>query len=417
MVLPFLLLLLSIAILPLLAAHFWEHHYGKISVGLAVGTVAAYFFVMGEVGAFGHALVEYFSFICLIGSLFVVAGGIHITVKGEATPVRNVVFLSIGSILSNLIGTTGASMLLIRPWLRMNKYRITAFHVVFFIFIVSNVSGCLTPIGDPPLFIGYLKGVPFFWTLEHLLKPWMLTTGLLLFVFYIFDLRNFSKAPSTVREKEAGHEQFKVEGLINVLFLAIILGAVFISQPPFLREALMLGAAIASYFFTPRKVHEANHFNIAPLKEVGWLFLGIFVTMVPALHYLEANAGTLGISSPWQFYWLTGTLSAVLDNAPTYLAFLTTELGLSGLSVDVKADVLAKLASDPSGIVAISAAAVFFGAMTYIGNGPNLLVKSIAEHAGAKTPSFFGYILFFSLPILLPILALTGYIWFWGVAH
>jgi len=412
MIFPFVGLLLSIALFPLLASSFWEHHYRKVAVGLAIFTAGCYVFILGDLAPLGHALLEYVSFIALIGSLFVVAGGIHITVKGESTPLKNVIFLAIGAVVANLIGTTGASMLLIRPWIRMNKYRITAFHVVFFIFLISNVAGCLTPIGDPPLFIGYLMKIPFFWTLEHLLMPWLVGVSLLLAIFYIVDFRNFSRAPLTVREKETAHETWRFEGLHNFLFLAAILGAVFLDHPRFLREILMVLAAVGSYLTTNRQIHEENHFTFHPIQEVAWLFFGIFVTMVPALQYLQKHAGELGIDSAWQFYWMSGSLSSVLDNAPTYLSFLTSLLGLSGHSVDIPADVAWAVANKAVEIMAISVGSVFFGAMTYIGNGPNLMVKSIADRAGVHTPSFFGYICFYSVPILLPVLAIVGLIWF-----
>lgn len=412
MIFPFVVLLLSIALLPLLASSFWEQNYWKVSFGLAIFTAVCYGGILGDMTPLGHALLEYLSFICLIGSLFVVAGGIHITVKGESTPWKNVLFLGVGAVLANVIGTTGASMLLIRPWLRMNKYRITALHVVFFIFLISNVAGCLTPVGDPPLFIGYLMKIPFFWTLQHLFFPWLMGVSLLLVIFYVLDWRNSLRVPIGVREKETSHETWRFKGLHNFIFLAVILGAVFLDHPRFLREVLMTLAAIGSYLSTGRQIHEENNFTFHPIKEVSWLFLGIFVTMVPALRYLELHAAELGITSAWQFYWTSGSLSSVLDNAPTYLSFLSSLLGLSGHSVDQPADVLWAVAEHPLEIMAISVGSVFFGAMTYIGNGPNLMVKSIADRAGVNTPSFFGYILRYSVPILLPVLAIVGWIWF-----
>jgi len=285
-IIPFALLLLAIASMPLLNANWWHRHYPKVAVGLGAITVAYYLFILKESGPMLHVAREYVSFIALIGSLFVVSGGIHIGVKGEAKPWVNCVFLFVGALLANLIGTTGASMLLIRPWIRMNKYRITAFHVVFFIFLVSNIGGCLTPIGDPPLFLGYLKGVPFWWTARHCWGPWLMVVGVLLVTFYIFDQGNFLRAPLSVRKKETEQESWKFTGLPNLVWLAVILGAVFVDRPAGVREILMAGAALASYVLTPKTIHEANDFNFHPVREVAWLFAGIFATMAPALDYL-----------------------------------------------------------------------------------------------------------------------------------
>ena len=288
---------------------------------------------------------EYVSFIALIGSLFVVSGGIHINVKGEATPLKNVLFLFVGAVLANVLGTTGASMLLIRPWIRMNKYRITAHHVVFFIFIVSNVGGCLTPIGDPPLFLGYLKGIPFWWVAEHCWPMWAVGVGVLLAMFYVVDLRNFRRAPAPIREQETAHETWRFDGRANLFFLAVILVAVFIDRPIFVREALMIAAAAGSYFTTKKSVHEANHFNFHPIQEVAILFIGIFATMMPALDWLEGHAGSLLGQNPASglFYWGCGALSSVLDNAPTYLCFLSATFS-SFVDHDVVAQVQSPIA-------------------------------------------------------------------------
>ncbi|MBI4432587.1 MAG: sodium:proton antiporter [Candidatus Omnitrophica bacterium] len=409
---PFAVLLGSIAVLPLTHKHFWEKNYHFIALGLAVIVALHYLLGLKNASPLLHTAHEYFSFIALIGSLYIVAGGIHINVKGEATPLVNCVFLLIGAVLANFLGTTGASMVLIRPWIRMNKYRLTAFHIVFFIFIVSNIGGGLTPIGDPPLFLGYLRGVPFFWVLEKVWMIWLLGLGLVLFIFYCLDIRNFKKAPAQIRQKETGGgEQWRFGGSHNVFFLLMILGSVFINNPPFLRELIMIAAAILSYKTTPRPVHEANDFSFAPIREVAILFAGIFVTMLPALEWLEHNAGAIGIQTPGQFYWGCGILSSVLDNAPTYLNFLSAALGLFG-SGDGSHSVSALLANHPIYVRAISVAAVFFGAMTYIGNGPNFLVKSIADHSKVKTPSFFGYVLCYSLPVLLPVFTLIWFLFF-----
>ncbi len=421
---PFGLLLLLIAVMPLTPPrwkHRWEHYYPHIAIGL--GAAVALFYVLripGGGGILAHTMHEYFSFIVLIGSLFVVAGGIHIRVKGEATPVVNVVFLAVGAVVANFIGTTGASMVLIRPWIRMNKIRISAFHIVFFIFVVSNIGGALTPIGDPPLFLGYLRGVPFFWLIEHVMSAWLVTLMLVLGVFFVLDWRSFERMPQRLQRAAAREEEtWRVDGVVNVLFLLVIIGAVFLPERFFLREAVMLGAAGASYRLTPRGVHEANAFSFAPIKEVGFLFIGIFATMMPALGYLEQHGAEFGFSRPLHYYFAAGSLSAVLDNAPTYVNFLqlaqTTAAaenpaafaGLSGVEAT-----RALLATQPLFVVAVSLGAVFFGAMTYIGNGPNFMVKSIAHDAGVHCPTFFGYVFRYSLPILLPILALVGWLFF-----
>ncbi len=413
-VLPFIFLLASIAILPLAQKHWWEKNFLWVSFGLGFIIVCRYLFQLHDAHSLLHTGFEYLSFICLIGSLFVVAGGIHIQVKGEATPGVNVVFLLIGAVTANLIGTTGASMILIRPWLRMNKYRLTAFHVVFFIFIISNIGGALTPIGDPPLFLGYLKGVPFFWVLKNIWPIWLIAIGLLLAIFFVLDSLNFGRAPKAIRQKETAHEEWKFQGGHNLFFLAMILGSVFISHPPFLREAIMILAAILSLRTTPKSIHESNDFSFAPIKEVAILFVGIFVTMIPALQWLEKYASQIGISSVGQFYWGSGMLSSVLDNAPTYLNFLSAALGLfsAGSEVSGSKAVEALLNTHPLHVMAISVGAVFFGAMTYIGNGPNFLVKSIADQSHAKTPHFFEYVYKYSLPVLIPIFTLIWFLYF-----
>ena len=410
---PFAALLGCIAILPLANKHWWEKNFVFVSFGLALVVVFHYVLQLKNIEILLYTALEYTSFICLIGSLFVVSGGIHINVKGEATPLVNSVFLFIGAVLANVLGTTGASMVLVRPWIRMNKYRLTAFHMVFFIFIVSNVGGGLTPIGDPPLFLGYLKGVPFFWVMGSVLPIWLLALVALLAVFFVLDSLNFKKAPLEIRRKETAHEEWKFLGGHNVLFLAMILGSVFIHHPPFLREAIMVLAAFLSYRTTPKPVHESNDFNFAPIMEVAVLFAGIFATMIPALEWLEKYAAQLGIQSPGQFFWGSGILSSVLDNAPTYLNFLSAAVGLFGAGAHAgDSGVSMLLAEHPNYIRAISVGSVFFGAVTYIGNGPNFLVKSIADQAKAKTPSFFGYFFRYSLPILIPIFFVIWLVFF-----
>jgi Na+/H+ antiporter NhaD/arsenite permease-like protein len=417
MALPFALLLAAIAIAPFIDRHWWERHYAKVSVALGAISAGYYLVWLKDYARLQHIGMEYVSFISLIGSLYVVAGGIHIGVKGQATPLANAAFLCVGGLLANVIGTTGASMLLIRPYIRMNRQRISAFHVVFFIFIVSNIAGCLTPIGDPPLFMGFLKGVPFWWVLEHCWQGWIVGVGLTLAVFYMFDRRSYAKAAPSLRENATPEEIWRFDGLQNVGFLIVILAALFIPRPAGLREAILIAAAFCSYQTTPRRIHEANQFEFHPIQEVGWLFVGIFLTMAPLLDYLTVHAPRLGIDTETEFYWLTGVLSGLLDNAPTYLAFLATALGNHGLSFDRPNDMATFMADHDHHLMAISLASVFFGAMTYIGNGPNFMVKAIAEQAGVKTPNFFNYLWRYSLPILLPIFLLVWILFFspWGV--
>src|SRR5688572_4984148 len=258
MILPFALMLLAIALMPFINLPWWERHFPKVAVGLGAVTTGYYVFFLASGSRMLHVAHEYISFIALIGSLFVVAGGIHIDVKGEAKPWVNCVFLFLGAVLANIIGTTGASMLLIRPWIRMNRYRITAFQVVFFIFIVSNVGGCLTPIGDPPLFLGYLKGVPFWWVLKKCWLAWALAVTALIAVFYALDHRNFRRAPPSVREREMRRETWSIEGTHNAVYLALILAAVFIKKPVGLSESLMAAAALGSWFGTSQRIRAAN---------------------------------------------------------------------------------------------------------------------------------------------------------------
>jgi Na+/H+ antiporter NhaD/arsenite permease-like protein len=463
MMLPFGTLLAAIALAPLFFSDWWGRHYPKIVGLLALAVVVYYFAGLHDGGRVGRTAREYFSFVALVGSLFVVSGGIHINVKGQATPKANVLFLLVGALAANLLGTTGASMLLIRPWLRMNKYRITGLHVMFFIFIVSNVGGCLTPVGDPPLFLGYLMGVPFWWVAAHGFLIWAVGVGTLLLMFYAVDSYNYQRASKTVRleETQAG-EQWRFDGLINILFLAVILAAVFIQEPPFLREGLMLAAAAASYFTTPKPVHESNHFNLQPIKEVAILFIGIFATMMPALDWLQANAGRINSPSMAFFYAGSGCLSSVLDNAPTYLCFLQAVCGrfihpdstaqlsqllhthgaglaavtgahaqeirgafaalrqfhpatlASGFASTDQIQVAYLVGNQNLGayILAVSIGSVFFGANTYIGNGPNFMVKAIADHQKVHTPSFLAYIFKYTLPFMLPMLLLVWWLFF-----
>jgi Na+/H+ antiporter NhaD/arsenite permease-like protein len=394
MVVPFGVLIASMAIFPLHAERWWCRHYAKVSLALAAITIGCYMLNPTADGleTVRRTAEEYVGFIVLTASLYVVAGGIHIGVKGEATPALNTLFLAAGGIISNILGTTGASLLLIRPWLRMNHYRATAHHVVFFIFIVSNVGGCLTPVGDPPLLVGYLKGVPFWWVLKHCWAIWLMSMAFLLTVFYRVDARNYRRAPEMVREKlvETEH-RWRFDGLGNAAYLAIILAAVFI-RPAGLGQTIMLAAAAASYFTTSRDIHAANHFGFRPIVELSVLFFGIFATMMPLMDRLLDTGGAL---SAGRVYWAGGMLSGFLDSAPAYLAFFSAVLG-----------------RHPAKMVALSVGTVLFGALTYIGNGPNLIVKSIADHQNARSPAFLGYLFKWAVPILLPLLIILWLVYF-----
>ncbi len=440
LILPFVLLLGAMALAPVLAPRWWAKHYPKVALGLGAITAGIYFFILRDTASLGHAAHEYASFIALVGSLFVVAGGIQIQLPGGATPLANVAFLFTGAVVANLFGTTGAAMLLIRPWIQMNKNRMAAHHIAFFIFLVANIGGGLTPIGDPPLFLGYLQGIPFWWVAQKCWPMWTTATGLLLAIFYVVDKIHWAKAPRTgsaaftplqlsakedaVMDRELKRAEaraplqadgsgakWKFAGLPNLFFLAVIVGAVFVNQPLFLREGLMLAAAAGSYFTTRKSVHAANEFNFHPAIEVAVLFAGIFATMIPALAWLDHHATTLlgPDPSPGIFYWGAGGLSAVLDNAPTYLGFLSTLFGVTGTP-----EIADLLRQNTAHVLAISIGAVFFGAATYIGNGPNFMVKAIAEQRGVRVPSFVEFVVKFSLPFLLPVLVTVWLLFFRG---
>jgi Na+/H+ antiporter NhaD/arsenite permease-like protein len=435
-IVPFLLLLLSIAVMPFVNKRWWNKNYPLVVYILGFVVVLYYVSSLHNISRLFLTSYEYLSFISLIGSLFVVSGGIHVRIRGKSTPIGNVGLLATGAVIANILGTTGASMLLIRPFLRINKYRIKGYHVVFFIFIVSNIGGALTPIGDPPLFLGFLKGIPFFWIIPRVSLIWLLTIGIVLLVFYLMDIYSFQKESMKVQKVAAEVEEPEVSGLHNIVFLFIILASVFIERPAplMLREVIMWSAAIASFLTTKKEIHEKNDFNFIPIKEVAILFAGIFATMIPALDWLELNAASIGIVTPGQYFWGSGMLSSVLDNAPTYLNFLTAAFGLHGATVDnmqhmhlmlglttpaaaglpnpLQAGAMEITAQTWRYVQAISLGSVFFGAMTYIGNGPNYMVRSIAEQAGVKCPNFFDYIVRYSLPILIPIFAIVWYIFF-----
>lgn len=436
MAIPFVLLLVLIAIAPLAGTklkHFWEKRYPVVAIA-AGALVSAYYIWLVPGGAHDvwDSFKEYISFIVLVGSLYVISGGISIRITGEATPKKNVVFLLMGALLANIIGTTGASMVLIRPWMRMNKFRLSAHHIVFFIFVVSNVGGALTPIGDPPLYIGYLRGIDFFWVFEHASLPWAFVVAALLGVFYLLDLRSFRKAGTRGRiaERSAEHITFSASGMKNIVYLMVVVCAVFLPgqvspsarnfiETHFIREIVMIVAAVASFFKTHPKIHEENNFSFEPIREVGFLFFGIFLTMVPALAYLTSHGAEIGaaLTHPAQYFFAAGSLSGFLDNTPTYANFFDLIRGLAEKDPASAgtADIVAWMTDSSNHgynllVVAISLGSVFFGALTYIGNGPNFMVKSIAEAEKVKMPSFFGYMLRYGLPILVPVLCLCALI-------
>jgi len=433
-VLPFVILLLMIATGPLFYEHFWHKNYPLVAVALAAIVVLYYLFVLHNVHSPIHALAEYVQFIALLASLFIASGGIMIDIDKKATPVANVLLLLVGAIISNLIGTTGASMLLIRPFIRLNKTRIKAYHIIFFIFIVSNVGGSLTPIGDPPLFLGFLKGVPFFWTLEHNILPWIFALVLLLVLFYIFDKRN--KSDYGLNDEEITFTgKVKLIGVRNFFWLAVVIASVFLDPNvfdwvpgityegqkfSFIREIIMLAVAFLSFKFANKQAIKGNEFSFEPIREVAFIFVGIFGTMMPALELVGGFAASpegSKLITHNTLYWGTGMLSGFLDNAPTYINFLTAAMAAEGGTITKVAQVVAfaeggTFDNSILDLKAISVAAVFFGAFTYIGNGPNFMVKSIAEQIGIKMPSFFGYIIRFSIPFLLPLLLIVWLVFF-----
>ncbi|MCK6459390.1 MAG: sodium:proton antiporter [Planctomycetes bacterium] len=440
-VLPFVGLLLSIALLPLFAGHWWEknRHRAIVSFGFAIPVVAYLIFVHGSAGGqeLMHKVHEYVSFVTLLASLFIITGGVYIRGSLKATPRLNTGIMAIGAILANAIGTTGASVLLIRPLLRANAHRPRRAHVViFFIFSVANCGGLLTPLGDPPLFLGYLKGVPFEWTLR-LWREWAAVNVLVLLVFYVWDRylagrEDVGGMPAALPSPEP----LGIDGGRNFLYLLGIVGTIYAAgaglfnggEPwPFgLQELLMGGFAAAAWFTTARANRERNRFTFGPILEVAILFAGIFVTMGPALLVLnawgqgqrEVFGMAFGMRSPAAFFWGTGMLSSFLDNAPTYLTFASTACGIEHIDINANPRYLAVLLDVEHGHVlgprlleAISCGAVMMGANTYIGNGPNFMVKAIAEENGVEMPGFFGYMAYSGL-ILLPLFGIVTLLFF-----
>ena len=401
-VVPFLGLLLSIAFLPLKAPHFWESHKNKALVAFLWSLPIAVYFLFNAPHELVLSMKDYASFLILLTALFIISGGIVLKGDLKATPEVNALFLLVGAVLANFIGTTGASMLLIRPLLKTNSERKHTLHIpIFFIFVVSNIGGLLTPLGDPPLFMGFIKGVPFFWTLR-LLPLWALMVGGVVAIFYIYDGLQYRKEEcrDLIRDRRRV-VPLHMTGALNFLWLAGVIAGIFLPFPR--REGALVLMAILSLLTTKRECRTDNRFTYNPIIEVAVLFAGIFVTMVPALLILSARAAQLGISRPWQYFWMTGSLSSFLDNTPTYLAFFSMAQGL-GLNGDV-------LGIPTILLMAISAGAVFMGANSYIGNGPNFMVKVIAEEHKLKMPSFFGY-MGYSIVVLVPLYLVVTLLFF-----
>ena len=420
-IIPFVLMLLCIALGPLFFEHWWEKNKNKLLVSLILGIpVAGYLIAQGLTGDLKHQMLfDYVPFIILLGALFVITGGIHLKGDIQAKPWINTSFLGIGAILASFMGTTGAAMLLIRPVIRTNSERKFKVHtILFFIAIVANAGGLLTPLGDPPLFMLYLKGAEFTWFF-HMLPEWAFVNAVLLLLYFIADSYYYKKEPlENIKFDKTNVEPLGLKGNINFLFLAGVVASVaFLNEhylpimkenrwAGFIREGSIVSMAVLSLLFTKKPIREANKFSWGPILEVAFLFFGIFITMIPALEYLKTNAHDLGINSNAQYYYATGSLSAFLDNTPTALAFHQLALGMNpGGEFISGAGYVAGV--DEMILTAICLGAVLFGAMTYIGNGPNFMVKAIAEESKIKMPSFFGYMIKFSLIVLLPVYILV----------
>ena len=402
-VLPFVAMLLAIAVCPLRVPHWWEPNRHKFVVAALLGAPVLVLYLARAPGALLHMAEEYVSFIILLAGLYVISGGILLRGDLVATPLTNAGFLAVGSVLASFIGTTGASMLLIRPLLQTNRERRRVKHtVIFFIFLVSNVGGMLTPLGDPPLFLGYLQGVPFVWTFR-LWPMWLSMVAVLLVTYVVWDSRQFAREPLAALARDRSRvEPLRVRGAVNAVGLVGVVLAVACLRAP-LREIVIVALGALSLWRTPRAIRRANGFTASPMVEVAVLFLGIFLTMIPALELLRLRGGELAVREPWQFFWASGALSSFLDNAPTYLIFLALGQGL-------------RLADEVVGmpqaiLAAISVGSVAMGANTYIGNAPNFMVKSIAEEDGVSMPSFFGYMLY-SGTILIPLFLIVTRLFF-----
>ncbi|GIE29685.1 sodium:proton antiporter [Actinoplanes italicus] len=420
---PFVLLLAAVALLEVFAADWWGRLRNKVLVVAALAVPATvHLLTTGQAEALTHSIAEYVSFLSLLAALFVISGGIEIRGSLAGTPLANAGMLAIGAVLANVIGTTGAAMLLIRPFLRANARRRTRAHlVVFFILIVANAGGLLTPIGDPPLYLGFLKGVPFDWTLR-LWGPWLFVNGTLLLLFNLIDQflvnrEERSDRATGLMDQLIAHQPLHVAGKRNLPLLAAVVAVLLVkgTHPvPFgVPEAALGAIGYLSYRLTPRAVHDGNHFTFGPIASVAVIFAGIFVTMTQPLLLLNTHAADIGLHQPWQYFWASGALSSTLDNAPTYLAFTSVAAGQLGIGVD-DPKYLAALVAAPTGnelLAAIACGAVMMGSLTYIGNGPNLMVKEVAEHRGVPMPHFFAYAATATL-LMLPVLTATTFLFF-----
>jgi len=434
--LPFVGILLSIAVFPLVAPHIWHAHFPKISALWALALAVP--FLVAYRGTAVYELLhiyfaDYFPFIILLWALYSVSGGIMVRGNMAGTPLSNLVILLIGTLIASWVGTTGAAMLLIRPFMRANEWRRNqTYQIVFFIFLVCNIGGSLTPLGDPPLFLGFLRGVPFFWTM-NLLVPMVFTGGILLVIFFLLDTYHYKREEGSPPPADGG-KLIEVQGLHNLLFLGGIIGGVLMSgmldlgevtlfgvhltKQNLLRDAILITMGILSLLTTSKKLRKENQFTWFPIQEVAYLFAGIFTTMVPVLLILKAGVdGQMAfiiesVQTPLQYFWVTGTLSSFLDNAPTYVVFLETALGNFEPGVPTRQAVGHLIESNEIYLRAISAGAVFMGANTYIGNAPNFMVRSIAESSGVSMPSFFGYIVKYTLVFLVPVFLLVTVVFF-----
>ncbi|MBN2159549.1 MAG: sodium:proton antiporter [Spirochaetes bacterium] len=424
-VIPFAGILLSIALFPLLAPRFWHHHYPKVSAFWALALAVPFIVLYKGVAVHEIAhiyIIDYIPFIILLWSLFTIAGGIYIKGTLKGSPAVNTLILIIGTLLASWIGTTGASMLLIRPIIRSNAWRKHKVHtIVFFIFLVSNIGGSLTPLGDPPLFLGFLHGVPFFWTM-HILPHMLFLSSILLVLYFVIDTFYYKREDKSLMVT-GEKEPLKIEGAHNFLFLGGVIGGVLLSGlvkigevnifgihqtvENLVKDGILILMGLISLKTTSDAVRKGNEFGWAPIKEVAYLFAGIFMTIIPALAILKAGEnGALAVlikstEKPAHYYWMTGILSSFLDNAPTYLTFFNSALGKFYPGVSEAQAVGKLVVENVNYLAAISAGAVFMGANTYIGNAPNFMVKSIAEESGVKMPSFFGYMFKYSIPILV----------------
>jgi Na+/H+ antiporter NhaD/arsenite permease-like protein len=435
-ILPFVGILFSIALIPLFAPHFWSHHFSKISAFWALVFAMPFLYLFREMAVHEivHTMIiDYIPFILLLWALFTVSGGIYIKGTFKGSPAVNTVILLTGTALASIIGTTGASMLFIRPILRSNAWRVHKAHtIVFFIFLVSNIGGALTPLGDPPLFLGFLHGVPFFWTM-HILPEMAFASVLLLTIYFFLD-SYYLKKESQTQATDVEFEPLRIEGSCNFIFLAGIIIAVLLSGivklgkidifgiyqtiENLIKDSILIVMGILSLTFTRQEVRRGNDFSWAPIREVAYLFAGIFITIIPALAILKAGEhGALcwlikSVNTPAHYFWASGSLSSFLDNAPTYLTFVNSALAKFYPGMPESQAIALLIEEKIPYLAAISAGSVFMGAVSYIGNAPNFMVKSIAEEAGVKMPGFFGFMFKYSIPVLVVLFIVMTFIFY-----